>query len=222
MKKIIGLIGRPDYTPLGQEAMVIYNSLRKIVSANDCIPLGILPVSQNSYLKNEKEDLDIDSFEKILSMCDGFIMQGGDLYYNYDLVAIKYAHNNDIPILGICLGMQTMAVYLGGFFTEIKNKKLHKAKNSAEYIHNVIIKEDSFLYSVIGKKEILVNSLHKDTVTRIPNKYISGTHKETIEAIEDKTKRFFLGIQWHPEYLNDENSLKIFNIFFKTIKEYQK
>jgi len=58
MKKIIGLIGRPDFTPSGKEAFIVYDSLRKLVSSFDCIPLGILPIDK------EKEELDIDSFIK--------------------------------------------------------------------------------------------------------------------------------------------------------------
>lgn len=150
----------------------------------------------------------------LINKCDGFILPGGD-NKTIDNLIIRYAYNNDIPILGICLGMQSMGEYFGGKLIPIKN---HNSKES--YAHKITIDEDSKLYNILKIKKLTVNSRHNYKLINSSLK-ISSYNDETIESIEDNTKKFFIGVQWHPESrLNyDIYSKKLFDSFLTKCKE---
>ena len=135
-------------------------------------------------------------------------MQGGDNIDNKNIDIISKVNKKNIPILGICLGMQEMGVSFGGNLT-VSNQLINKD-------HCVNIDRNSLLYRIIGLDKIIVNSRHKDSLT-CTDLFVSAKYNNIIEAIEDNTKRFFLGVQWHPEstYDSDINSRKIFDYFIK-------
>ena len=153
-----------------------------------------------------------NNFEKNLELineCSGIILSGGDNFSENDFLLVKYLYENDIPTLGICLGMQSMALSFSSF-DEI-NVKNHKLSNQEG--HFVNIKENSLLYKIMKTDRIFVNSRHKsaiiDTLLFISAKSDDGV----VEAIEDNSKKFFLGLEWHPESLNDLYSKKLFDYF---------
>ncbi len=153
-----------------------------------------------------------DEFRKIkplIDMCSRFIFQGGSDFYEIDKLIINYLYNLDIPVLGICLGMQTIGALFNGEIRYIGNTH----SSNCEYVHSVRIDKSSILYKIVGKDSILVNSRHKYCVSNC-DLFISA-FSDVVEAIEDSSKRFFLGIQWHPESVNDENSYKLFDFFYK-------
>ncbi len=87
-----------------------------------------------------------------------------------------------------------------------------------KYVHTVNIDKNSKLYEIIGAEEIKVNSRHTDCVEYTDLTCVAKSNKGIMEAIEDKTKRFFLGVQWHPESMKkDENSKKIFDKFISSL-----
>ena len=121
-----------------------------------------------------------------MDICDGFVLQGGPIIESYQINAVKYAIDKKKPILGICLGMQTMAGLnwvcseLGDnvTFSEVENffkpeyedyfleKQSGHDKLNHFYLsqiekskHEVIIEKDSILYNLFGEK-ILVPSIH--------------------------------------------------------------
>ena len=201
MKPIIGVVGRTGVSKEKHKIYSIYDDISKSIYNSGGIPICITPT------KNIKE---------ILSICNGIIFQGGDEFTNYELEYLKYAYENDIPTLGICLGMQLMSTFLGGKEYNVEN---HKVPNK-KYVHKIIINENSKLYKIINKKEIYVNSRHKTGIST-PKCTISATSIDgVIEGIEDNTKRFFIGLQWHPESMisYDENSKKIFEYFINISK----
>ena len=158
-------------------------------------------------------------------------MPGGSRMYDYDLVITDYAYKNDIPVLGICLGMQIMVSYL--LKEEIRTNVLEKIDiekyinhNELElpYVHNVTLNKDSKLFSILGKDTIKVNSRHKYVAKNkeYDNFDIIAFSEEGFpEGIEVKDKKFFIGVQWHPEtmYDYDENMRKIFEFFIDITKE---
>lgn len=220
MKKIVGIISRPGLD-ISVGIQKVKNIIKDRVLELGLIPLSIMPTTTTNYLENSyhyqgKSNLNIEDFNQLLDLCDGFILQGGTYGYDYEIEVIKHAHRNNKPILGICMGMQNMGVYLGGNIDYINGIE-HKSEK--EYVHDIDIKEDSQLYSITNELKIKVNSRHIEKVVDIDEKYIVARHDDIIEAVEDKSRKFFIGVQWHPEDLKDEASLKIFKSFCKKVKE---
>ena len=82
-----------------------------------------------------------------------------------ELMIAQLAYNRQIPILGICRGIQTLAVALGGrIWQDISEKTTVKHSQDAaryEQTHSVKIDTDSTLYKLYGKERLLVNSFHQ-------------------------------------------------------------
>ncbi|MCD8316783.1 MAG: gamma-glutamyl-gamma-aminobutyrate hydrolase family protein, partial [Eggerthellaceae bacterium] len=79
-----------------------------------------------------------------------------------------------------------------------------------EKAQQVLVEKGTVLSDSIGKSgPIKVNTMHHQAVHRIPKELhpVAWAFDGTTESIEDPTKRFFVGVQWHPEYLDDEASL---------------
>lgn len=196
----IGIIGRKN-----DDKITFNKEIIDVIKKYDFIPLGIIVDFENN------SDNEFIKTKPLIDLCSGIILQGGSDYYDIDIIITKYLHKNNIPTLGICLGMQTMAMAFNGNMGDINNHKSDKL-----YVHNVDINKDSKLYDILKKDKIIVNSRHKSYIINTDLK-ISG-QANIIEAIEDNAKDFFIGVQWHPETLMDENSILLFNNFFSSIK----
>ena len=142
----------------------------------------------------------------LVSMCDGVVIGGGDKYFDEDISLIYYLYQKNIPTLGICLGMQIMGIAFRGI--EIKTT-YHDKK------HLVNIYPSSLLYKITNKKRCFVISRHhsaiKDTLLDIGAISTDGI----IEEIEDKSKKFFVGVQWHPE--DNKKGDLIIDAFIKSL-----
>lgn len=204
MKPIIGIIMRPDKLISGNEIMCVYEDLRISIIGSGGIPIGIMPLTES-----------LDEFNadicNLIDMCDGIILQGGDDFYNYDVEILKYIYEKDIPVLGICLGMQVMGSMLGG---KLKTIGKHKYRNK-KYVHKVYIDEKSKLYSIFKSDVISVNSRHISVLDNTDLDIVGLSDDNVIEAIEDKGKKFFIGVQWHPEsmYSYDILECNLFDYF---------
>lgn len=87
------------------------------------------------------------------------------------------------------------------------------------YAHDIIINKDSFLYKIIGKEKIKVNSRHKYSIASLNQaKNVAESEDGIIEAIEFQNNKFAIGVQWHPEDLfeMDKIMLKIYHAFIDT------
>lgn len=192
MKPIIGIVGRCYKSEKGHDVLITYTDIIKSVIKSGGIPVGIYGVDFSDYLH----------------ICDGFILQGGDVLDNNNFDILSIIMEKNIPTLGICLGMQEMGICAHG--------SLACSKQPINKDHMVNIEIDSLLYRIIKLPQIVVNSRHKDALINT-DMFVSANADNVIEAIEDDSKRFFLGIQWHPEsiYDCDENARKIFDYFIK-------
>ena len=199
--KYIGMIGR-----LNGDRITYNQEIIEAIYRYHCIPLGIIV----NFAKDSQTEWNL--IRPLLDLCSGFILQGGSEYYEIDTLIIKYLYEKNIPTLGICLGMQTMAMCFNGEMGTIGNSH----KSNEKYVHTVDIVKSSKLFEIIQKDKIMVNSRHQDYIIKT-DLQVSAT-ANIIEAVEDKTKDFFIGVQWHPESLQDENNEKIFKNFFFTIK----
>lgn len=154
----------------------------------------------------------LEEFIPLAKICDGFILQGGVDYTQEELEMVKYLYDNNIPTLGICLGMQMMGCIKG------KLKKVINHNSKEKYAHKVYIDKESKLYGILKKEIISVNSRHNECIKHTNLNISAISSDNIIEAIEDKNKRFFIGVQWHPESLNDSNSKLLFDNFFNNLK----
>jgi putative glutamine amidotransferase len=110
------------------------------------------------------------------------------------------------PILAICYGTQLVNVSLGGSLfqdipSEYKTSIVHRELQDAQYTHSVRIEKDSFLYEIVGVREIKTNSSHHQAVHTLGRDLKDTAHTEDgiIEAIECRDYPFLVGVQWHPE-----------------------
>ena len=104
-------------------------------------------------------------------------------------------------------------------FNKISN--YNHLKPDIKYVHYININKKSKLYRILNKENIKVNSRHKDYLINT-DLFISGV-SDVIESIEDPNKRFFIGVQWHPESMleYDLNNNLIIEEFIKECRNYQ-
>ncbi len=203
MNPIIGIIGKEETLPSQNKIIYSYEEIIKKIITSGGIPIQINLIGNTIETK------------ELIKKLNGIILQGGYDYTKEEIEIVKYAYNEDVPLLGICLGMQTMGVAFGGTLKKIKN---HNIPNK-DKIHEVIISKQSKIYEIIKKEKIIVNSRHNYALKNT-NLDITGISTDNIiEIIEDKTKKFFIGVQWHPESLEDEDSKKIFAYFVNIEKK---
>ncbi len=138
-----------------------------------------------------------DSVLKKLEKVNGILLPGGNKVGKLDFFLINYALFNNIKLLGICQGMQSMAIYSSN--ENIIRIGNYKHKQNEGYVHKVRL-YDSTLKKLINKEELYVNSHHLETVTGSNYFRVVGISDDgLIEAIESDNNTFQLGIQWHPE-----------------------
>ena len=147
---------------------------------------------------------------KVVQECDGIILSGGNKFLENDFKLVDYLYKNDVPTLGICLGMQAMGEFFNGYKEKIVDK--HYMVN-----HTVKITKDSLLYKILEQDEIMVNSRHRSALDGSKLE-VGALANGVIEAIEDNNKRFFLGVQWHPESIKGNDSYLLFKYFINSLK----
>ena len=138
-----------------------------------------------------------------------------------ELLITRLAFNRQIPMLGICRGIQTLAIALDGHVaqdigvnSEGNDKPCIKHSQNAdrnELTHSISIAPDSYLFNIYMSERIFVNSFHHQAVDN-PGKRFRTTATApdgTIEAIESCEFKPIMGVQWHPEWLEEEG-LKLF------------
>lgn len=215
MKPIIGIIEWPYIDYDKDQIFEVSNAITNCIIENGGVPIGIFPTIREDFVNRSTNDIkdleksNMDDLERVLSYCDAIIKPGALRIYNYEKFIYEYCLKKDIPYLGICAGMQLMT-----HSKMIPNSINHKDE------HYINIKKDTLLYEIIGKERIKVNSKHKYQISDIKeNSICCYSDDGTIEGIYNKNKKFILGLQWHPELINDENSAKIFQKFIENAKK---
>lgn len=237
MGPLIGVT--PDFQESGGYSKFPWYALRKnhtdVLSEEGGLPV-ILPydgAAIHSYLE---------------CLC-GILITGGDCdvppsFYGQDTQhpSIKVKHNRTsferalayeafvrkIPILGICGGMQVMNVALGGTLIQhipdaIPNALAHEQKNPPnEAGHVVEIKPKTLLSEIVGVSEMPVNTSHHQSIDRLGEGAITNAHASDgiIEGFEVPSHPFFLGVQWHPEFIVSNGDRKVFTHFIKACTIY--
>jgi putative glutamine amidotransferase len=125
---------------------------------------------------------------------------------------IEEAERKDLPILGICRGLQILNVTRGG--------TLHQhVEGHRETDHSVRAEPASQVAAFVGTEDYTVNSRHHQAVNRLGRGLVVTARAEDgiIEAVEDPEKRFLVAVQWHPEDRPDTRDSKIFSAFAKSV-----
>lgn len=147
-----------------------------------------------------------------------------DIRDRQDLLLTEYAvSRSEIPVLGICRGIQILNVAFGGTLyqdLESEGRMTHSffTYPRDRYTHGIRIEKDSLLYELYRKEQIQVNSFHHQAVKQ-PGRglTVSGVSEPdgVIEALEYRDHPCAIGIQWHPEMLGEacEDSVRMFRNF---------
>lgn len=133
-----------------------------------------------------------------------------------ELLTTRLAYNRQMPILGICRGIQTIALALEGHVQQDITDNPQHIKHSqdadrSEPTHTVTVTRDTILASIYDAEEFAVNSFHHQAVDDPGCRLVATAYAEdgTIEAVESSEHKPIMGVQWHPEWL-DEEGLPLF------------
>lgn len=189
-------------------------------------------------LPEELEDL-----TQLISLCDGLLFTGGqdvspELYGETPKVAcgelcpardrmeqalLHLALEQDLPVLGICRGIQFLNAALGGTLyqdlpTEHPSQTQHHMTPPYDRaVHTVTLRSGTPLAKLLGVERMGVNSYHHQAVkTTAPGlREMARSEDGLVEAVCLPEKRFVWAVQWHPEFSfrTDEHSRKIFAAF---------
>lgn len=182
-----------------------------------------------------------------LKRCDGIVLSGGidthPSFYGsqrlnyplapspfneardvFELSVLKYAQENNIPVLGVCRGMQLVNIALGGDMIqdiEESGKSDHRRHGNLDGIHQIEVVKDSLLYTITGCEKGTINSAHHQALGKIADSLrVTGLSPdgiaESTEWKEPEGKPFLLCVQWHPERLAQQQPD---NPFAKAIRE---
>jgi putative glutamine amidotransferase len=178
------------------------------------------------------------ALSNLFASADGFLIPGGsdinparygqenkdarnidDMRDELEDHIVRFAIDGEVPILGICRGLQVMNVVLGGsLYQDIRKERdgsvEHDQHNDSSgeklprsrHAHEVTICERSRLREVLGVSVVKVNSLHHQGIDLVGKSLVpvALTPDGLVEGIEIPDHPFFVGVQWHPEELGGD------------------
>ena len=235
-KPVIGITGN-----YGELTCKLAEGYYKSVQRAGGVPVIIPPLS------------DTDSIINTLEHLDGLILSGGADYDPHyageepwptlgtinaerdlpELFITQLAYNRQLPILGICRGIQTLAMALGGHvrqdISDIQQLNHSQEEERSVATHTVTIEKDSLLSKIYSNPSpltshlspLMVNSFHHQAVDETGPRFriIARSDDGIIEAMESTEYKSILGVQWHPECL--ESGLPIFQWLVGEAQQYR-
>jgi putative glutamine amidotransferase len=233
MKPLIGITTNQSRNANGQPTVMLMQSY-----VNAVLEAGGVPVLIPSLISE-------DGWEIAYSRLDGILFSGGgDIGLEYspgdphpriddvdlardaiELSMVRAAASDGKPFLGICRGCQVVNVALGGtLYTHIPDQ-LPNALDHAYpgnmrtlLVHQIKIDEGTHLGEIFGEPIIDVNSLHHQGLKDIAAPLRAAGHAPDglVEAVELPDHPFGVAVQWHPEWLTDQQGTR--NLFSKFVK----
>jgi len=208
---------------VGRKRDYVNREYLRSITANGGVPL-VLPVTQ-----------DAATIARYVGLIDGLLLCGGDdvdpLTYGeeplaklggidperdaYELALIKAVHAVHKPILGICRGLQILNACYGGtlyqdasYMPAGQGTLKHLQLQLPAYgMHHVTVAANSTLASYVSAGELAVNSFHHQMIKQVAPGFnvVATAPDQVIEAIESTTGGLQLGVQWHPEEMQQVN-----------------
>lgn len=227
MRPLIGLSGSRD---VRQDRLWVSRDYIQAIETAGGIPL-LLDYGGIAYAKD------------LLQLLDGILLTGGGdvdpLFFHeepipgcgemdpvrdaFEIQLVKDCLDADIPLLGICRGIQVINIAAGGdiyqdIYTQTGNAIKHSqeaARNIPSHTIEILVK--TRLAEMIGQGSMRVNSFHHQAVRNLaPGFVVAARAKDgLVEAIEGKDFSFILGVQWHPETMWQKNdkAMQLFHSF---------
>ncbi len=184
----------------------------------------------------------IDALDALADRLDGLVVTGGAFDIDPSLYGDTTRHvtvatkegrtafewgitkamlERDKPVLGICGGEQLLNVMLGGTLIQhiedaVQGSVLHEQPNPRDKAgHAVKVTPGSLLHRICGSDILQVNSAHHQAVKAAgPGIVVNAVAEDgVVEGIEDPSKRFCLGVQWHPEFIIGPGDARIIDAF---------
>ncbi len=185
--------------------------------------------------------LPLDSALKVIDNCSGLLLTGGpDIHPGFygrpqdtvkcndgidgkrdtlELMLVGRALEADIPILGICRGLQVLNVALGGRLysdipTDLPSDLRHRCLDKNNCNHEITVTEGSKLHMISQNTHGMVNSNHHQGIATIADNLtaIATTKDGVIEAVQweySDNKAYLLAVQWHPERMEYGNPFSL-------------
>ena len=151
-----------------------------------------------------------------------------------ELTVASWALADGMPILGICRGIQVLNVIFGGTLwqdvgaqaSDAFEHNFHPDYAYNRLSHSVHLERHSRLAEVFGDREIQVNSLHHQAVKEVGNglRVTARASDGIVEGLEGGDTAWVAGVQWHPEWLlDDDPRMKgLFETFVVKCSEYRR
>ncbi len=179
---------------------------------------------------------------------DGLVLGGGaDIYperyggalkagYRYDQARddmestwYESAKKHDMPVLGICRGVQMMNVVEGGSLhgdlsETVDGTYPNSVLHQIFFRKTITISEGSHLHAATGRAtHLAVNSIHQQGIDRLADPFIATAREANglVQALEDPKRTFILGVQFHPEFLIYKKPIRqLFETFVQAARAY--
>jgi putative glutamine amidotransferase len=196
-------------------------------------------------------DLPEDALRAVFERLDGLCLTGGvdvdPAHYGEDrhsglgpvdgardlteLVLARWALAADRPVLGICRGIQLLNVAAGGSLyqdisVQLPDAGCHNfdsAGSRERATHRVRLAPGSRLAESLGVTELMTNSFHHQAVKRLGDDCapVAWADDDVVEGIEDPSRRFSVGVQWHPEemFWTDPLARRLFEAFVEASRQ---
>jgi Predicted glutamine amidotransferases len=233
MKPLIGITTNQSTNVYGQPTIMLMQSY-----VNAVVQAGGVPVLIPSLIAE-------DGWNAVYSRLDGILFSGGgDISLDFftgdphsriddvdrerdsiELSFVRTAASDGKPFLGICRGCQVVNVALGGtLYTHIPDQLPgaldhdYPGNKRTILVHKVKIEEGTRAAEIYGEPIIKVNSLHHQGLKDIAASLRIAGHSPDglVEAIELPDHPFGLAVQWHPEWLTDQEPTR--NLFRKFVE----
>lgn len=189
-----------------------YYELRNSIAV-DWIDFLNLHFSEYDLILLPNSNFNIIDYLKSLGINCFFLVGGEDIGSheirdNTELKICKYAHENNLPVIGICRGLQILTHYFGG---EIVKGDIQFSREHLATRHKIRLKN----------KIEEVNSYHSNTIKNLPKNFNIIAKDINDDSIEAASYENFLGLMWHPERENNIPEWQIL-LIKNFIKKYER